>query len=70
MQRVLCDENAEDFQPPKRQRKSNKKDNQPADALSRIADCLESMAEEARMDRRILIDVLKSMNSVVNKSNT
>ena len=33
----------------------------------RIADCLERVAQEARTDRQIMIDILKSINIVVNK---
>ncbi len=38
--------------------------------LTRMADCLERMVEEARMDRTILIDILKSINSMDSKNNT
>lgn len=33
-----------------------------------MADCLERMVEEARMDRTILIDILKSINSMDSKN--
>ena len=39
-----------------------------ASGLMRIADCLERMEEGAKTDRQILIDILKSINIVVNKT--
>ncbi len=60
--RPYNDENVEDLPPSKRQRKSDTEDVCIAKGLSRIADCLEKIGEEARMDRwQILRDELKNI---------
>ncbi len=64
IKRTYHDQNAEELHPPKRQRRLDMEEKHcsTVDVLLRIAEGLERMAEEARMDRELLIRALEKLN--------
>ena len=68
-QRLYHDENDEDLPSPKRRRKSDKEDYQIAiiDGLRHIVEFLGKMEEEARVVRRVFVEILETVNPVVSK---